>query len=67
MSDFFNKTAFSHKVLSAVLSSGSYRRAARESGVSPAALNKIARGEMLPGIENFFRLMRWMTGKVPPQ
>ncbi|MGE4043412.1 MAG: hypothetical protein AB7F35_01070 [Acetobacteraceae bacterium] len=67
MDVLFDRDAFSARVKSAVDAAGSYRKAARQCRISPAALNKIALGVMTPSVESFFRLKAWMDGKVPEQ
>ena len=67
MSDLFDRDAFAAEVKAAVSVAGSYRKAAILCRVSPAALNKIALGKMLPSVESYFRLKHWMNGEAPSQ
>lgn len=62
----FKPEGFACRVKGAVIAAGSYRKAAKASGVPPASLHKIASGRD-PGTENYFQLVKWLTGNVPWQ
>ncbi|UEM08008.1 hypothetical protein JL101_035755 (plasmid) [Skermanella rosea] len=64
--DEFDPVSFGNRVAEFVQLRGGYRAAAQQTGIHSSTIFQIARGRE-PKTRHYFRLMKWITGKTPPQ
>ena len=66
--NLFDEPSFCHRVVQVLDREGNDSAVAKAADVQPATLSRIRKGKGgVNHTETYFRLMRWMTGVVPPQ
>ena len=66
--NLFDEPAFRQRVLHALDCEGNDAAVAKAAQLQPATISRLRKGKGgIRNTETYFRLMRWLTGEVPPQ